>query len=236
MKNKMQDDSLYIYQRDKVKETFNIRELKWTEKQQRFIDLALAKNTKVIICESPPGTGKTLLSLYCSLRKLNDKRIGEIIYIRAPIESCSKGLGFIPGSQEEKMNPYFLPAMDHFYELLDKITVKKLLKEERITVTPMGFLKGRTYSVCACIADEAEDLTLQELELLMGRMGHFSCLFIIGDEKQANIKNSGFSIVYQAFNNEESKSHGIHTFTFGKEDCMRNGISKYVIDIFETLR
>ena len=71
----MQDDSLYIYQRDKLKETFNIRELKWTEKQQRFIDLALAKNTKVIICKSPPGTGKTLLSLYCSLRKLNDKRI-----------------------------------------------------------------------------------------------------------------------------------------------------------------
>lgn len=222
-------------QRDKIKEEFLIKEFQWTEKQKRFINIGLDKNTKIVICKSPPGTGKTLCSIFCALSKLRDKKIGSIFYIRQPIESATKGIGFVPGLIEDKMNWVIQPLEDQLNQLLLPSMKNYLLKEKRIEGIPIGYLKGRTFDVSTMILDEAEDLNLQELLLTMCRIGKFSTLFIIGDEKQANVKNSGFLKVFNAFDNEEAKTHGIHTFSFDANDCMRNEVIKYVNTVFDKI-
>lgn len=234
-KNKSFDNSPRVPQRDKIKDALDIKELPWTEKQKRLIGIALDKKTKIIICKSPPGTGKTLISVYCSLKKLSDKKIGEIVYLRVPAESTSKSVGFLAGSLEDKLEKYCGPLTDVIKELLPASSFQQLINSKRISADSIGFIKGRTYSVCSVICDEAEDLSVQELNLLMCRMGKFSTLFIIGDERQSNIRNSGFSSVFEAFDNDEAKSYGIHTFEFTKEDCMRSQELKFILDTFEKL-
>ena len=229
------DTSPKVQQRDKIKEEFEIREFNWTEKQKNFINIALDKNTKIVICQSCPGTGKTLLSLFCSLVKLKIKLSSHFIYIRNPIESASKGIGYIPGDQKIKMEWVCEPLNDHLYELLSKDVTSKLINENRIQGLPLGYIKGRTWHVSSLILDEAEDLTLQELQLVMGRVGQKSLLFCIGDLAQANIKNSGFKKVFDLFNNQESKDRGIYCLTFEKSDIKRNEFLSFVIDKFESL-
>jgi len=229
------DTSSHIFQRDKIKEELYIKEFNWTGKQKKFIEIGNDKNTNIIICKSPPGTGKTLCSIFCALSRLKDKRIGSIFYIRNPIESASRGIGYTPGTIEEKMEWVIQPLHDQLNQLLTPSEIKFLIKDKRIEGIPIGYLKGRTFHASAVILDEAEDLNLQEMLLSMCRIGKYSILFIIGDEKQANIKNSAFTKVFNAFDNEESRKNGIYTLEFTNQDCMRNGIIKYISEIFETI-
>jgi len=234
-KQKRVDNSVRVAQNDKIRRELTIRPFKWTEKQQRFIDLALDKNIRAIICKGKAGTGKTLLALYCCLELMNRKIISDIIFYRNPIESASKSLGFLSGNYEEKIAPYGEPLQDHLKELTDKATADALFKEGRISIDSIGFAKGRTHNATGIILDEAEDLTVMELELIMGRMGRFSKVFIIGDDRQSNIKNSGFTKVIHAFNNDEALQKGIATFEFGVEDVMRDPLLKYILGVFEKL-
>lgn len=226
------DNSPKVEQRDKIKENFLIKQFPWTEKQKNLINIALDKQSSIIFIKSPAGTGKTLVSLFCCLELLNKKSIGEVTYFRAAIES-GESIGFIPGEKESKLEPYGMPIFDHFNELLNKSSIDTLIKDDRIKVESIGFAKGRTYNVAGLIVDEAEDLSIKELRLLMTRLGKFSKMFIIGDEKQSNIKNSGFKEVFDMFNTETAKQNGIYTFEFTKEDCMRNKITQFIIEQFE---
>ena len=233
-KDHREDKSIHIEQRDKIKDGVFIRKpFEFTEKQKQFISLALDKNTKIMICNAPPGVGKTMLSIYCCLQMLNSKSLSQILYLRNPIESSSKGIGFIPGLKIDKMQAFGEPAFDQLKIFLNNSDLQKIQKEERVLVETVGFLQGRTYNSTGMIMDEAEDLSLKELRMVMGRMGMFSKLFLIGDERQTNVKNSGFKNVFNLFNDEESKSNGIVTFEFTKADCMRSGLLKYILDKIE---
>jgi len=229
------DNSVRVEQNTKIDKELNIRPFKWTEKQQRFIDLALQKNVSIVLCSAPPGVGKTLLSLYCCLELLNKKLISNIIFYRSPIESASRSLGYLGGTYLDKISPYGEPLQDHLREMLDRATIDRLFKEQRISVDSIGFAKGRTHNTTGIILDESEDLTLQEIELIMCRMGRFSKLFIIGDERQANIKNSGFHSAVELFSQQDSIDNGIVSFRFTAEDSMRNPILKFIIGKFERL-
>ena len=230
-----QDTSRIVEQRDKVGFDFEVKEFPWTEKQKEFIRIAMDKNTRVILCRAPAGTGKTVLSLFCSLLKLKQKKVSEIVYIRAPIESTAKSVGFLAGSYEDKMSPYGLPLDDHLKELLLPSVHQKLIKDQRIKVDSIGFIKGRTYNVASIIADEAEDLEPLDFSLLLTRLGHFSTLFVIGDSNQTNIKNSGFNKIFNLFNDDISKENGVFTFEFDSSDCMRSPITKFILSKFEEL-
>lgn len=236
-KNKGQkpDNSPHIQQREKVKDAFSIREFPWTEKQKKFINISNDKNTKIIICRACAGVGKTLLATFCSLALLKEKRIGEILYLRIPVESCSHGVGYLSGDKTQKLDAHSMPLSEHLHELLDKPTINKLILDERIKVDSIGFIKGRTFHNMAVIADECEDLNKKEAALLMNRMGRFSKLYIIGDANQSDIRDSSFNKVFEAFNTEEAKLKGIHTFEFTKEDCMRSEITKFIIETFEKM-
>lgn len=229
------DTSPRLEQRDKLKDEILIKEFEWTEKQKQFIELSLNKQNKVIICKSPPGTGKTILSTLCSLKLLNKKAVSNILFLRNPVESVSKGVGFLPGLYSEKMQPYGEPLFMSLEQLISKSSRDLLVKDGRIKVDSVGFVKGCTYNTTAVICDECEDLSIQEIRLVMGRMGKFSKLFLIGDIKQSNVKNGGFSQVFDLFNDEKSKENGIVTFEFTNNDCMRNGFMKFILEKFDSL-
>ena len=235
-KNKRKEDrSPIVPQRDKIEGLLNIQEFEWTENQRRFIELLREKNTKIIFCKGPAGTAKSLLSVYAALKSLNDKKIGEIFYIRNPVESSTHNLGFLKGDLHSKLDPYLQPLMDKLHELLPKQQVERLLKEERVKGLPVGFLRGLSINASYIVCDEAQNLSIHDLLLITTRMGRFSKLIFIGDIRQSDIKNSGFEKIYNLFDDKKSFEKGIVTFKFGTEDIMRNDVLGYIITKFEEL-
>ncbi|NBP02887.1 MAG: hypothetical protein EBU90_22780 [Proteobacteria bacterium] len=235
-KRRIEDKSPVVPQRDKIEGALDVRELQWTENQKKFIEILLNKDTKIVFCKGPAGTAKSLLSVYAALKALNDKKIGEIFYIRNPVESSTHNLGFLKGDLHSKLDPYLQPLMDKLHELLPKNQVERLLKEERVKGLPVGFLRGLSINASYIICDEAQNLSIHDLLLITTRMGKFSKLILIGDIRQSDIKNSGFERVYNLFDDAKSSEKGIIAFKFGSEDIMRNNILSYIIEKFELLK
>ena len=230
------DKSEYVYQGESIKIELDIREFPWTEKQKAFIDIALQKQTNYIFCQAPAGVGKTLLSVYIGLKLLKEGRIKNIYFVRNPVESSSYGLGFLAGDLGAKMDPYIQPMMDHLNELLSPVQIKALLISGHIQSVPVGFLKGRTFNSSLIIADEVEDFQVVDFRLIMGRLGKFSKMLLIGDVDQTNVKGNGFQKVCDIFNSPECVENGIYYFAFTTADIMRNKILGYVIERFKFVK
>jgi len=156
--------------------------------------------------------------------------------VRNPVESCSgKGIGFIKGKTDEKMQPYIMPLYDNLYKIADKHSVNMIEKRGMLSSEVLGFTKGRTYDDTYMIVDEAEDFTLQDLRLIISRMGKRAKLFIIGDVKQSNVRNSNFGLTYDLFNTPEDRGKGIHCFKFTAKDIMRNDIIQHMITKIDSI-
>ncbi len=229
------DTSPFVYQGEKLRFPIDIRPFPWTEKQRVFIEAGTDKGTHYILCEAPPGVGKTLLAVYIGLTLLQQKRISNIYFVRLPQESASKGIGFMPGDAKDKMAAFQMPMVDQLNQLLPPAQIDRLFKEGLIQTVPLGFVKGRTFNSSLVIVDEIEDLTVQESLLIMGRLGKFSRMILIGDTDQAHVKNSGFKTVFNLFDDTEAREKGIYCLSFDESDIKRNGILPFVVQRFRQI-
>lgn len=231
------DKSKYIYQRDKIKFSLNVRERNdLTVKQKEFIELVLDKNTKVIFVNGPAGTSKTFLAVYCALKLLNTGRVSDLVYIRSIVESASKSFGTLPGAESDKLAPFLMPLYDKLEELLPKHEIEQLDKDSRIAGTPINFLRGASINAKVVICDEAQNLDKKEMTTLLTRIGEFSKFLVLGDPTQSDINGkSGFMPMFDLFNDETSRNNGIHCFSFTHEDVVRSGILKYIVERIENL-
>lgn len=225
------DNSERVHQRDKVKDSFEIRKLKWTPKQEQIIEAALNKETNIIILDGLPGTAKTLLSVYCSLELMKAQKISDIVYIRSLVQSTDGQTGFLTGDLEQKTYYYNVPLFDKLGELLNKSTIDSLNKQERIKAFPVSLLRGYTFNVNSVILDEGQNMVFDSLVTTATRMGKFSKLFVCGDSLMQNDlgKKSGFNEFCKIFDDKESRENGIFYFKLGVEDIMRSGITQYIV-------
>lgn len=227
----VKDTSPYIPQDKKLREPLNIRQRHvLNAKQNAFIETALRKDTNVVLCEGLWGTSKTWCAVYCALQLLSQQKVDSIAYLRSPVEA-GKGLGFVPGTIEEKINPYAEPLFEKLHEFLDAPAIKMLEKENRIQVIPPGFIRGRSWSCKAIIVDEAASFPRDMLELILSRVGPRCKVFVIGSRHQSDTGDAnGFMEVFRAFNDAESKEHGIHTFEFNDEaDIVRSVLLRFIM-------
>jgi phosphate starvation-inducible protein PhoH len=213
------DKSPYVFQREKLKQPLAIHQrYELNVKQQAFVEKAMDKHTRLILCDGIWGSSKTFLSVYCALKLLSDKRVDSILYVRSPVEAGAS-IGFTPGDVSEKMNPYAEPLFQKLHELIDDQTIKMLEADKRIEVVPPGFMRGQSWNCKAVIVDE----------LILSRMGPFCKVFVIGSRHQSDTGSPhGFISLFDAFDNEESRQHGIHSFYFNEEaDIVRSEFVKY---------
>lgn len=229
------DTSPKIYQKSKLKNELNIRELQWTEKQKQFLELALNPKTQIMLIKGCAGTSKTAISIFTALTLLNAKKVSDIVLVRSNVESADSKMGYLPGSSSEKIQPYMMPFLDKLDMFLSKHEIKSLETEERIVAQPLGFLRGLDFQVKALCFDEVQNSTVKEIFTFMSRIGKFCKTFICGDPEQSDIRNSGFETVYNLFNNEESRNSGIYCWEFTEDDIMRSDLCKFVGKKFREL-
>jgi len=233
-KNK-QDRSPKVVQKNKIDFELRIKELNWTENQRAFLDLALDPHTQIMIVKGCAGTSKTSISIFTMLQLLNQKKVSDLILVRGNVESADSKMGYLPGNSSEKIQPFMMPFLDKLDMFLSPAEIKKLESENRLVCQPLGFLRGLDYQVKALCLDEAQNSSVKEILTFLSRIGRYCKTFVCGDPEQADIKNSGFDIVYNLFNNQESRDQGIYCWEFTEEDVMRSDLCKFITKKFREL-
>ena len=223
------DRSPIVPQRHKIDHFLRITRRKLPEKQNAFIDLAMDKNVKLLLVTGPAGTTKTYLAVLASLMLMNEKKISDILYVRSVVESADVKMGTLPGEADDKLSPFKRPLIDKLDEFLSKEDIQFLIKDNRVEGLPIGYLRGLNWNAKAVIGDEMQNCTKREIVTMMTRTGEFSKVFVCGDPQQADIgPRSGFKDIYNMFNDDDSKKHGIYTFEFTTDDILRSELVKYI--------
>ena len=180
----------------------------------------------------PAGTGKTYLAVAMAASALMAKRVSRIILVRPAVEAGER-LGFLPGSLQEKVDPYLRPLYDALYDLLDPVKVDKLLETNVIEVAPLAFMRGRTLSDAFIIMDEAQNTTIEQMKMFLTRMGHNSKAVITGDLTQIDLPNPKKSGLLDALNVLDGVE-GIRFCQFDDVDVVRHQLVQRIVRAYDS--
>lgn len=186
--------------------------------------LEAIKSNDIIFGIGSAGTGKTFIAATYAAEQLFYKKIDKIILTRPNIET-GRGLGFLPGTLEEKYAPYLLPFDAIFSHALGRGFYEYALKSKTIEPTPLGFLRGTTFEDCIVLVDEAQNCTREEMKMLLSRIGRNCKMIFSGDTEQADIPNSGLDDACDRLENIK----GVEVVEFLDEDIVRSEICKQII-------
>ena len=170
------------------------------------------------------GTGKTYIAATYAAGELFHRRIKKIILTRPNIET-GRGLGFLPGTLEEKYTPYLEPFDQIFSNSLGRGFYEYALSKKQIEPKPLGFMRGLTFDDCIVLLDEAQNATRDELKMILSRIGKNCKIIISGDHEQSDINNSGLLDATQRLEHIED----ISVVRFRDDDIVRSKLCKQII-------
>lgn len=203
---------------------YNIKEVKPLNYIQE-VYLNAIKTNQVVFGIGSPGTGKTYIAAAYAAIELFYRRTSKIILTRPNIET-GRGLGFLPGTLEEKYAPYLEPFDSVFTKILGAGFYEHALKSKAIEPRPLGFMRGSTFEDCIVLVDEAQQATSDELKMLLTRIGRDCRMILSGDPDQSDIaKDSGLE---DAANRLEHID-GIEIVEFIDSDIVRSKMCKDII-------
>jgi len=197
--------------------------------QRRYLD-AIEKHDMVFAI-GPAGTGKTYLAVAMAVSALNNKKVERIILARPAVEAGER-LGFLPGTLQEKVDPYLRPLYDALYELMDQERVDRCLEKNIIEIAPIAFMRGRTLNDSFIILDEAQNTTSEQMKMFVTRLGFNSKAVITGDITQIDLpsaKKSGLLEATEVLKGVE----GISFNYFGEEDVVRHNLVSRIIRAYD---
>jgi phosphate starvation-inducible protein PhoH and related proteins len=179
----------------------------------------------------PAGTGKTYLAVAMAAAALLAKKISRIVLVRPAVEAGER-LGFLPGTLQEKVDPYLRPLYDALYDLLEPERVDKMLERNVIEVAPLAFMRGRTLNDAFIIMDEAQNTTSEQMKMFLTRMGNNAKAVITGDITQIDLPNPRKSGLVEAINILDGVD-GIRFVRFEDGDVVRHQLVQRIIRAYE---
>ena len=197
--------------------------------QRRYVE-AIEQNDMVFGI-GPAGTGKTYLAVAMAASALLAKKISRIILVRPAVEAGER-LGFLPGSLQEKIDPYLRPLYDALYDLLDQERVDKMLERNVIEVAPLAFMRGRTLNDAFIIMDEAQNTTSEQMKMFLTRLGNNAKAVITGDVTQIDLPNPKKSGLIEAMNILNGVD-GIKFVEFESGDVVRHHLVQRIIVAYD---
>lgn len=230
------DTSVQVHQREKISKDLSIRErTDLTDIQKDIINAALDKKVKAITIDGAAGVGKSYVSIYCALKLLQEKKVGQIIYIRSLVQAKDGETGYLSGSLEEKTYYYNQPLYQALEEILPKNDIDYLIKDQRIIAYPTSMLRSYNFHNSVIIAEESQNMAWDSLYTICTRAGMYSKLFVIGDSIAQNDlgSKSGFGKFVDIFSDKESEDFGFRFFRLGSEHIVRSPFVKFVVQKVE---
>jgi len=179
----------------------------------------------------PGGTGKTYLAVTMAVSALLTKRVNRIILARPAVEAGER-LGFLPGTLQEKIDPYMRPLYDALYDMLDPDKLESFLEKGIIEVAPLAFMRGRTLNDSFVILDEAQNSTSEQMKMFLTRLGFNSKAVITGDITQIDLPAGRRSGLVEALE-VVGKIPGIAIVNFNQKDVVRHNLVQQIIRAYE---
>jgi phosphate starvation-inducible PhoH-like protein len=200
--------------------------------QRKYVE-AIEQND-MVFGVGPAGTGKTYLAVAMAVAAMNAKKVSRIVLVRPAVEAGEK-LGFLPGSLQEKVDPYLRPLYDALYDLLEPERVDKMLEKNVIEVAPLAFMRGRTLNDAFIIMDEAQNTTIEQMKMFLTRLGNNSKAVITGDITQIDLPNPRRSGLVDAINVLDGVE-GIHFCHFEEGDVVRHALVQRIVRAYESTK
>src|SRR5580765_7337139 len=197
--------------------------------QRRYLE-AIERHD-MVFGVGPAGTGKTYLAVAMAISALLNKQVNRIILARPAVEAGER-LGFLPGTLQEKVDPYLRPLYDALYDMLDNERVEKLLERNVIEVAPIAFMRGRTLNDSFIILDEAQNSTPEQMKMVLTRQGFSSKMVVNGDVTQIDLPSGRRSGLLDAIDVLKGVE-GISFVNFDDRDVVRHNLVQRIVKAYE---
>nr|WP_269093163.1 PhoH family protein [Corynebacterium accolens] len=189
-------------------------------------------NNTVVFGIGPAGSGKTYLAVAKAVQALQNKQVSRIILTRPAVEA-GENLGFLPGTLNDKIDPYLRPLYDALRDMLDPEMIPKLMDAGIIEVAPLAYMRGRTLNDAFVILDEAQNTTPAQMKMFLTRLGFGSTIVVTGDISQVDLPRgqvSGLRIVRRILNNVDD----IHFADLSAKDVVRHQLVGRIVDAYDS--
>ena len=215
----MDDDNLLTYRGKAIRPK--------TQNQMRYTE-AIRDNT-ITFASGPAGTGKTYLAMAMAVAALKRHEVGRIILTR-PVVEAGENLGYLPGTLQEKLDPYIRPLYDALFDMTDMEKANSMIEQGIIEIAPLAFMRGRTMNDAFVILDEAQNTTPDQMKMFLTRLGFGSKFVVTGDGTQRDLHGeSGLQSAQRILKDIPN----IAFISLGREDIVRHTLVGLIVDAYE---
>lgn len=200
--------------------------------QEKYAKLLNNDSKKIILATGPAGTGKTLFATEYGIYHFLTGKYEKLIMTRPNTSVDDENFGFLPGSLEDKMNPYIRPIFDILYRFISPSELQQLIEDKSIEIAPLAFMRGRTFKNTFIIADEMQNSSPSQMKCLLTRLGENSKVVITGDLQQSDrgLEMNGLDdFLYRL---KDRRSDSISSVEFSTLDIEREEVVREVLDIY----
>lgn len=200
--------------------------------QDNYVKKLQDPTKTMLFAIGPAGTGKTLLATQTAVKLLKEREIERIVITR-PAVSVDEQHGFLPGTLEKKMEPWTRPIFDVFVEYYYAKELQNMIIEGVIEVSPLAYMRGRTFKNAFIIADEMQNATPNQMKMLLTRIGENSRMVITGDLKQADrLDDNGLIEFIRRLEETDMDFKHVDIVNFGQKDIERHPAVREILDIY----
>jgi len=199
-----------------------------TEGQRRYIQTIMGND--LVFCQGPAGTGKTFLAVALAVSALRRGTIRRIVLVRPAVEAGEK-LGFLPGTLEDKVNPYLRPLLDALHDMMPYEQIRRFMANDIIEIAPLAYMRGRTLNEAVIILDEAQNTTRSQMLMFLTRLGERSKMIVTGDPSQVDLEPDQTSGLVDAQRTLKGVK-GIAFVTLDKEDIVRHRLVQNIVQAY----
>ena len=199
--------------------------------QKLYLTKLYEEATSIVLAIGPSGTGKTMLAVQFGVKLFQEGKVDKIVVTR-PAVSVDEDLGFLPGTLNEKMAPWTRPIFDVLGEYYQTKEIAKMLEEGVIEISPLAYMRGRTFKNAYIVADEMQNATVNQMKMLLTRLGEGSKMVVTGDLAQADrVSDNGLVNFCNLLTGKSGLQH-IDIIQFDNRDIERHNAVKEVLAVY----
>lgn len=207
--------------------------------QELYYQALMDDDVRITFGVGPAGTGKTTLAVLAACERLVRGEVSKI-YLTRPIVDADEDLGFLPGTFDEKTEPYMIPLFQAFRDIIGNKSFEILRTEKVIEIVPLAFMRGRNLKNCVSIMDESQNCTYKQLKMYLTRMATNCRMYVTGDPDQTDLsaknhaawlesgKKDGLTAVLDKM---AGKSERIHVTKFHESDAVRDSMTSEILKL-----